>query len=136
LFSASGVHSFKVALGILVKAEHLETVKASDCNLNDSDITLISTISSIAHLDVSQNNFTEAGLEEICKLPKLEELTIDNRKITPSCVNVLKKAKKLKQLVITDLNKQDQLRLARALPCCGVAIGEKRRIYSGTMFNK
>jgi len=107
---APGTHLTRLGLGTALPA------------LNGIDCENITALSNLVYLDLGNNKLNDKYLRILSRLPKLQELRIENCGITADNIDTLAKFKKLKVLRIDSgkCNELDLQKLKKALP--GVAI--------------
>jgi serine/threonine protein kinase len=114
---------FSEVLKKLKGGQTMQTIQANDCNLSDSDMKIIATMPNLLALDVSENpSITDAGVESICHLQKLQILNLRKTAVTSDCVPFLKRAPVLIQLKISSSKwgADEQKRLRAAIPNCKI----------------
>jgi hypothetical protein len=123
-FNADGIEDIAPVVERLKDSTQLHNLSLKSCNLNNQDLKNISTITSLDHLEIGQNpSITEAGLEYLTKLPKLDELEIEGIHFDRKCIATLQKFKSLKnhlRISSDDWTAADQAALKNALPGCPI----------------
>jgi hypothetical protein len=121
--NASSTVSVAGAFPALKGSHTLAALRVNNCALNDNDIEPLATLSSLRLLDLGENlQITDAGVSELCHLPKLRGLSLTGTLVSPGCIDSLKKLPTLENLII-DLagwSPEDQLRLTKSLPKCKI----------------
>jgi serine/threonine-protein kinase len=131
----TGIHSFRKVLEKLANSTELNVLIVEDCSLDDSDMKLVGSMRDLTFLDVSQNNITETGLAEICKLPRLRTLVLHGIKIPPSSFTLLQKLPKLTYLAVSKSSTLDESRLRRALPGLKIVVDISHSKFQGNFLN-
>lgn len=83
-----------------VAAEQITWVNLQNCNLDDSHMTLLSSLKNITKLKVQGNDITSEGIRALKDLPQLEVLNLTNTKVDDSIFEIITNFPQLKSLFL------------------------------------
>ncbi len=122
-FHASGIPNISTALSVMAHSQAIEELQLERCDLHDSDMEVIGTMSNLKKLLLSGNpHITNASLQSISKLSHLKELDLSNATVNSDDLKVLRKLGSLKTLHISDdqFTKKQQEEVGHMLSHCNV----------------
>lgn len=104
-----------------ISTSQIEDLSLSDCALKDEDLKMLAKMKRCVHLRVGQNDFTNAGLRYLIKMPFLIGLDLEGIKLEASCIDIFK-AMHLEHLKLNteSWNAADRARLRAVLPTCDI----------------
>jgi serine/threonine protein kinase len=126
ILDASGDHTIRGALKKLRDSQAIKRLYVHDCDLTDSDMQLIATMSNLEILNLSNNpKLTDLGVEAISRLKTLHDLNIRGTNVCAACIPALAKMQSLDQKKLQidaqKWSKSDQQFIKDALPLYNMA---------------
>ncbi len=93
-------------------------------NTKDSDLLEVAKIKSIENLNVDDNRVSDAGIEYLTKLPRLKNLCASNTNVGPGVIDILGQIKTLSLVFLSSsrFSQADKARLKQLLPHCNVQL--------------
>jgi hypothetical protein len=131
--TASETSGISTVLKKMVDSQIVKYLEVDQCDLTDSDMKMIGTMSNLENLKVNGNTqVTDLGLKSIGGLRKLQILAIGGTRISSGCSAALSKLSRLKILSIdwNNWRSEDRDQLSKALPKCSVQSPNKSAIKS------
>jgi Leucine-rich repeat (LRR) protein len=125
--TASRTSEISSVLRALAGSDRLHRLVIADCNVQDTDMKNVGTLSSLETLWVERNDgITDRNLTELTSLKNLTFLDISKTQVTSACIDTLKAFKHLSYLNVDFANwsSADQQRLRKAFPHCTLTTSE------------
>jgi serine/threonine protein kinase len=123
----SHIHTFPVALPLLATSRALVNLELNDCSLTDTDLKVISSLSTLRSLDIRDNrSVTDIGIAALGRLQNLIFLNLHGVRVSPACIKPLAKLTALANLDIdcAKWSPDDQRRLKAAFPTCNITASD------------